>query len=957
MSQSTLDLPTKSAGPVECLGQTFSSEEARREHFLKLLAEKLKDPEFRKIEGFPIGKDEDILALSDPPYYTACPNPWLEDFIKCYGKPYDPKQPYHREPFAADVSEGKNHPIYNAHSYHTKVPHRAIMRYLLHYTQPGDVVFDGFCGTGMTGVAAQLCGDRAEVQELGYRVQNDGTILNEEGKAFSQLGARRSILNDLSPAASFIAYNYNMPVDVEAFDREAARILKEVEDDYGWMFRTKHSNGANDAEVNYIVWSDVFVCPECSNDVVFFSVAVDRKTGQVRDSFKCAGCGAVLKKTELKRRQEKVFDEKTKTVVERAKQTPVLINYKYGGQRYDKPPTAEDLKLVAQIEGKPIPHFFPTDRIDRDIDIWYERDYRSLGLYSLDGFYTKRNLFWLAAIRDKILHAPENLRQPLLFAFTGTVQIASRMSSFRYDSRNPENTAGGILKGALYIPSLSKEARVTDLMRRRQRAIASMMRCNGASHRTSIISTGSSTAVQIANNSLDYLFLDPPFGSNIIYSELSLVWESWLKLYTQDKKEAVVHRRRKSGTGLDGYQSLMKACFAEAFRILKPGRWMTVEFSNTQASVWNSIQTSLQEVGFVVANVSALDKQAGSFRAVTTTTAVKQDLIISAYKPNGGLEDRFAKRGETEEGAWDFIRTHMKNLPVVKAKGGQMEYIAERDPRILYDRMVAFYVGHSTPVPLSSAEFQAGLAEKFPERDGMFYLPDQVNEYDKKRAQVENIGQLSIFVEDERSAINWLRNFLASRPSVSQDIQPEFMQQLGASWKKWEARPEMSALLDQNFLCYEGTGEVPSQIHAYLSTQFKDLRNLSKDHPQLKAKAKNRWYVPDPRKNVDVETLRNKRLLEEFWTYLPDGYTAPALTANKGQTLPGLTVPRPKIPKGKKLKELRSEAVRVGFKHCYQQKDYTTILVVAEMIPDSVLNEDEQLQMIYDTAVTRSGGE
>ena len=211
-----------------------------------------------------------------------------------------------------------------------------------------------------------------------------------------------------------------------------------------------------------------------------------------------------------------------------------------------------------------------------------------------------------------------------------------------------------------------------------------------------------------------------------------------------------------------------------------------------------------------------------------------------------------------------------------------------------------------------------------------------------------HIGQLPIFVEDERSAINWLRSFLKDRPSTSQDIQPDFMQQLGASWKKWEARPEMSALLDQNFLCCDGTGEVPSQIHSYLSTQFED-------HAQLKAKARNRWYVPDPKKNVDVETLRNKRLLEEFWSYLPEGYSPPALTANKGQTLPGLTVPRPKIPKGKKLKELRTEAVRVGFKHCYQQKDYTTILVVADMIPDSVLNEDEQLQMIYDTAVTRSG--
>ncbi len=203
--QSSFNLSTAKTGPVECLGQSFPSEEARREHFLKLLAAKLKESAFRQIEGFPLGTDEAILALSDPPYYTACPNPWLADFVKHYGTAYDPKKPYHREPFAADVSEGKNHPIYGAHSYHTKVPHRAIMKYILHYTEPGGVVFDGFCGTGMTGVAAKYCGDRAEVQALGYRVQEDGTILDEEGKAISKLGARRVVINDLSPVASFIA--------------------------------------------------------------------------------------------------------------------------------------------------------------------------------------------------------------------------------------------------------------------------------------------------------------------------------------------------------------------------------------------------------------------------------------------------------------------------------------------------------------------------------------------------------------------------------------------------------------------------------------------------------------------------------------------------------------------------------------------------------------------------------
>lgn len=150
----------------------------------------------RDIEGFPIGSDEDIIALSDAPYYTACPNPFIEEFIRENGTPYDEAtDDYHREPFAADVSEGKNDPLYNAHGYHTKVPHKAIMRYILHYTKPGDIVFDGFCGTGMTGVAAQMCGIADETLKHQLRA--------EIGKDI-EFGARHAILNDLAPAATTI---------------------------------------------------------------------------------------------------------------------------------------------------------------------------------------------------------------------------------------------------------------------------------------------------------------------------------------------------------------------------------------------------------------------------------------------------------------------------------------------------------------------------------------------------------------------------------------------------------------------------------------------------------------------------------------------------------------------------------------------------------------------------------
>jgi hypothetical protein len=944
MNQTSLGLNNESSGSVAFLNKQFNTEEERRTHFLDLLAKKLKDPEFRKIKGFPIGNDEDILTWSDPPYYTACPNPWLAEFVEAYGTPYDPKKPYHREPFAADVTEGKNHPIYNAHSYHTKVPHRAIMRYILHYTEPGDLIYDGFAGSGMAGVAARLCGDKAEVQDLGYRVREDGVILDQDGKPFSKLGIRRIILNELAPAATFIAHNYSSPIDVDGFALEARRILKEVEKECGWMYETTHTDGKSKGRVNYIVWSDMFTCPECGGSINFWDATVNTETDEVVDEFHCPQCSALLTKRKLNLFEESKVDSVTKNLVKTARQEPVLINYSVDKRRYEKAPDAYDLDVIKRAEMLVDKGQFPTNELPDGYNLRQPKESHSL--LRVHQFYSSRTLAALQAYRRR---TKNEYNAPLEFLFGSVLPKLTKMN--RYMRQHGSRALVGPMANTLYIPAIAVENNVLDQFEFQLKKVVQAF----GRQRVSMISTASSEKIPIPDKSLDYIFVDPPFGGNIMYSEMSFLRESWLKVWTNNTSEAIENPNQSKG--IEEYKDLMSACFKEAYRVLKPGRWATIEFSNTKASVWNALQTTLQECGFIVAGVAALDKLRGGFHAMTSPTAVKQDLVISAYKPNGGLEDRFAKTGETEEGAWDFTRTHLRNLPVVKASGGQLEFIAERDPRILYDRMVAFYVGHSTPVPLSSAEFQAGLAERFPHRDEMFFLPEQVNEYDKKRQQMEGVGQLSIFVEDEKSAVAWLRSFLTARPSVYQDIQPEFMQQLGASWKKWETRPELRALLDQNFLNYEGEGEVPSQIHSYLSTQFKELRNLAKDHQQLRSKAKDRWFVPDPKKNIDVEKFRTKKLLEEFWSYLPAGYSPPALNPNRGESLPGMSVPVPKIPKGKKLKELRSEAVRVGFKHCYQQKDYQTILVVAEMLPESVLNEDETLQMLYDTAMTRTGGE
>ena len=302
---------------------------------------------------------------------------------------------------------------------------------------------------------------------------------------------------------------------------------------------------------------------------------------------------------------------------------------------------------------------------------------------------------------------------------------------------------------------------------------------------------------------------------------------------------------------------------------------------------------------------------------------------ISAYKPNGGLEDRYRLQAGAADSAWDFVRTHMRQLPVFVARDGRAEVIAECQSYLLFDRMVAFHVQRGVAVPLSAAEFLEGLTQRFPERDGMFFLSEQVAEYDPRRLAARGLAQLEILVRDEETAIQWLRQQLARQPQTFQEIHPQFIRELGG-WQKHERMIELSAFLEQNFLLYDGSGEVPRQIHACLSDKFRELRYLPKDAFILRAKAKDRWYVPDPSKASDLDEWRTRGLLREF-----DEYRRYAERC---------------------LKVFRLEAIRAGFRRAWQASDYATIVEVADKIPQDVLREDPKLLMWYDQALTRATG-
>jgi len=623
-------------------------------------------------------------------------------------------------------------------------------------------------------------------------------------------------------------------------------------------------------------------------------------------------------------------------VHEGKKKALVWVNAGTGRSRINRAPNEFDIELARRTEQLDDQTWFPVDPIAPDR---YSAKLAQLGdkaITDISRFLSTRNRIIFADLWDRVSRIENaGIRNLCKANLTSIFTVISERQGYF--------GGGGGMSGNLYMPIVRMEKNVFDTLRRKLKKLENAERQKETLASICLTTTQSTTDIYtIPDNSVDYIYTDPPFGANIIYSEMNLILEGWLRIKTNEGPEAVIDETRRRT--FDDYSFLMRNSFRECYRILKPGRWMTVEFHNTQASVWNLIQNAIGETGFVIAQVDVFDKGSTTILADIRPGAAKQDLIISAYKPNGGLEERFKLTAGTEEGVWDFIRTHLKQLPVFIEKDGKAEVVAERQNYLLFDRMVAFHVQRGVTVPLSAAEFYAGLAQRFPERDGMYFLPDQVAEYDKKRMKVKEILQLQLFVTDEASAIQWLKQQLTRKPQTFQELHPRFLKEIGG-WQKHEKPLELSELLEQNFLRYDSKGAIPAQIVSWMK-QSADLRRIIQEevssgrateeneqlitqHSVLVTRAKDRWYVPNPNKAGDLEKLRERTLLREFEEY--------------------------RESKQKRLKVFRLEAVRAGFKKAWQERDYATIIAVARKIPEKILQEDPKLLMWYDQALTRSG--
>jgi DNA modification methylase len=607
----------------------------------------------------PISTADDGLS----PVLTLGPNPHFGDLASPTAAPKKVSTA-----FGGEISAGKNSYVYDAHTYHTKVPPEGIKLLIQHFTRETDTVLDPFCGSGMTGVAAL---------ELG----------------------RRAVLSDLSPAAAFIAYNHCTPIDDRAFLSAVRELLDAAEPTERDLYSTRCRECGENTTMLYMVWSYGVLCRDCGEEFLLWDVARDERPrvreSKIRSEFSCPHCKRLQRKRGL-----------TRTL-----RYPVQIGYRCcssGARERTTAPDDADLERINRIEreGTPLHLWYPTDDFPNGVNT--QQAIRA-GITSVDKAYTPRALHSMALLWNLASRWPTpSVRAKLQFALTSLYQRVTLFSEFRF--------WGGSGNIANYnVPSIINEQNVFRTFERKARTIAWYFRDAPRIRRDVRLSVQSAShLVQLPDASIDYIFADPPFGGNINYSEMNFLWESWLQVKTDTHDEAIVNRYQQKG--VREYEELLRQSFAELRRVLKDGGWFSLVFHNSSASVWSALQNALSGSGWRIVGTQTFDKKHGTFKQFVSDNAVGYDLVLHCRKkPRSSLPRRVSVLGARSH-ARAFLLSALasENGCTYVVRYLHVKRAAEFDYRRLYADWLKSAVGNGS-VALGFEEFRKLVDDVRPE--------------------------------------------------------------------------------------------------------------------------------------------------------------------------------------------------------------------------------------------------
>lgn len=809
----------------------------------------------------------------------------LAAFLATHVTPYDVEtDDYERPPFAADIKEGKSDAVYTLHQYHTKVPPRVIIPLLLHYSKPGDVILDPFCGSGMTGVAARMCSAPPEDLLQLYPISP------------SSIGPRHAILNDLSPAACHIARNYTTPVDPVQLETHFDLLLNATKADFDWLYRTEHyepavglyslshpevasrlQNAPNSsrrgllnatdaswellsrteveerlgypvsrlprkstweavdvttvdqwicipATLQYTVWSDVYRCEGrvtlleptgkistrganagkpamtkrrvsrgCSKEIVLWDVAVDSATGEVAETFRCPHCGEQWRKTSIPRvRLAAVVANFSHEALRRDK-----TGLHATKSRYERPISAVEQKRISDIAARECPYALPSQPIDPNGPQYKRNALRARSIKTARDFYTHRNLWAIGALWHHVnnLPMPDVIRERLRFGVTSICYAMTRMYVYRASRK------GGVMNASLYFPSLTQEMNVSTALIGKKKPLLDAARWGSSLDGECTVTKGTAAALPLPDKSVDYVFADPPFGSNIYYSEASIVWEAWLGSFTDRAKEAVVHRKNDGGfKRIEDYKESIAGAFREMFRVLKPGRWATIEFNNSDGGVFEAVKSGIQEAGFQISNMLLLDKTQKTFKQskglAGEEDVVDKDVVFNLFKPSGHHVPRTPEDYDIEQQVVEAVRGHLTSLPA-RIQAEPAKYNDEhRTTATINSMLMNALIPRGVSVEQLNLPFIERVCSRYFRKIGQhWYLRGEAVGGNGSGGLFEE----EVAVKDSLSAIDWLRQKLRASPMLIGELKPLWMRATGLLSAQVTQDLVLEELLTENF--------------------------------------------------------------------------------------------------------------------------------------------------------------
>jgi len=476
----------------------------------------------------------------------------------------------------------------------------------------------------VTGLAASLC--ETPTPELKRQA--------EELLGHVAWGGRNAALYDLSEIATFVASSLLNPPPLEEFEATAIRILELAKSSCGWLYAAEDPAG-HEGEIRYTIWTDFFECINCGGTSSFWERAVQQSPPMLLPRAICPHCGSDFATSAAPRAVEEYWDDLLGQVRNRRRREPVFVYGRTGSRLWKRPVEADDIKTLRHVETTAVPQGVPVVAMSSDSKPRWGEMFRSgyhVGVSHVHHFYTRRNLIALGVLAELIEKAPATLRSALRFWMSSYNASHSTLMTRIVSKRGADDfvvTSGQ--PGALYISSLPVEKNVFAGLQKKLGTVLEAFSAFQSRSNTVSVSCQSSLRVDLPDNSVDYVFTDPPFGQNIQYAEVNLISEAWLGRLTQAAEEVVISPTK--GKTIREYQALLTRAFNEIRRILKPGRYLTVAFHSTSAETWDALRSAWEEAGFVYMQSTALDKTQMSFKQTTTFGAVQRDPLILLQKP------------------------------------------------------------------------------------------------------------------------------------------------------------------------------------------------------------------------------------------------------------------------------------------------------------------------------------